>query len=95
MHVELPEVGDELSSGDQSCAIESVKTAADVYSPIAGEVIEANVDLSDSPEKLGKVTAESTGWLYKIRTNGDAPDVLESLMTTDEYKEYCKSLDDE
>ena len=50
--VELPDVGTDFSAGDEAAVVESVKAAADVYAPVAGEVVEVNSDLEDSPEDI-------------------------------------------
>lgn len=68
--VELPEVGTELEAGGDFGVVESVKAASDIYSPVSGEVIEANTLLEDSPETINESPYEE-GWLVKISI-GDA-----------------------
>lgn len=63
--VELPEVGTELEAGGDFGVVESVKAASDIYSPVSGEVIEANTLLEDSPETINESPYEE-GWLVKI-----------------------------
>jgi len=64
--VELPDVGDEVSTGDDICVAESVKAASDIYAPVSGKVVEVNEDLEDSPELVNS-DAFGDGWLFKIK----------------------------
>lgn len=73
--LELPSVGKELEAGDTLGVIESVKAASDLYSPVAGSVIEVNEGLSDSPEKVNQ-DPYGEGWLIKVRLNGDLSEGL-------------------
>jgi glycine cleavage system H protein len=84
--VELPEVGVTFSAGDEIAVVESVKAAADVYAPIAGEVVEVNSDLEDSPELINK-DAFGAGWLFKLKV-ADESDV-DNLLDPDSYEELC------
>jgi glycine cleavage system H protein len=87
--VELPQAGDEISKGVQAATIESVKAAAEVNSPVSGEVIEANSALTDAP---GLVNEDpfGKGWMLKIKL-ADAAE-LESLMDEGAYREFVKSV---
>ena len=69
--VELPEVGRELSAGDDICLVESVKAASDVYSPISGEIIAVNEELEDAPETINE-NPYSDGWIAKLRVSDAA-----------------------
>jgi glycine cleavage system H protein len=62
--VEVPEVGRKLNAGDACCVVESVKAASDVFSPIAGEVVAANRELADAPEKVNQ--DPYAAWLFKM-----------------------------
>lgn len=64
--VELPEVGRELTAGDEFGVVESVKAASDLYSPVGGEVLEVNSALEDAPETINESPFES-GWIMKVR----------------------------
>lgn len=76
VHIELPEVGDELHSGDAACEVESVKAVAEVFSPVSGEVVAVNEAL-DGNEELVNTDPYGAGWLVKIRvTDGDLSDCL-------------------
>lgn len=88
--VELPEIGKQVSKGDEFAVVESVKTAAEVYSPIDGEVVEANDNLESDLEAISKPLNEG-GWIAKIKIN-DA-DQLAELMDQAKYDEYVAGLD--
>ncbi|MDR5898211.1 glycine cleavage system protein GcvH [Halomonas vilamensis] len=79
--VELPEVGQTLSRGDEFGVIESVKAASDLYAPINGEVIETNEALEDAPETVNEAPYEG-GWLMKVRLDG----TVEGLLDADGYQ---------
>jgi glycine cleavage system H protein len=81
--VELPEVGDEVSTGDDICVAESVKAASDIYAPVSGEVIEVNEDLEDSPELVNS-DAFGDGWLFKVKMEDEGE--LENLLDAEGYK---------
>ena len=80
--VELPEVGTELGAGVECAVVESVKAASDVYSPVAGEVIEVNEKLSGTPELTNKSPFDE-GWLFRLHPN-KAEDV-DGLMDIEAY----------
>ncbi len=87
--VELPDVGDTVSTGDDIAVAESVKAASDVYAPISGEVVGVNEDLEDSPELVNS-DPYGDGWLFKIKAD-DAEEV-EGLLDADGYE---NSIDEE
>src|SRR2546421_6977128 len=64
--VEVPQVGRKIKAGEACAVVESVKTASDVYSPVSGEVIEANPELSQHPELVNK-EPYGKGWFFKIK----------------------------
>lgn len=66
VHVEMPEVGDTLDAGEAVCEVESVKAVAEVYTPLAGEVVEINEDL-DGAEDIVNSDPHGAGWLVKLR----------------------------
>lgn len=86
--VELPEVGQVFNAGDEVGTIESVKAVAEVYSPVAGEVIEVNDAVVDDPELLND-DPHGEGWLLKIRYSSASD--LKALMNAEAYEEYVKS----
>ncbi len=86
--VELPEVGQVFNATDELGTIESVKAVAEVYSPVAGEVVEINEAVVEDPEMLNDDPL-GEGWLVKIRFS--SADDLKSLMNAEKYEEYVKS----
>ncbi|MDO9621674.1 MAG: glycine cleavage system protein GcvH [Moraxellaceae bacterium] len=82
VYVELPNVGDTVSQGDEAGVVESVKAASDIYAPVSGEIVEINEALTDSPEIVNSEPYEG-GWLYKIRASDVAE--LDALMSAEEY----------
>lgn len=87
--VDLPEVGDEFSSGDVFGAIESVKAASDVFCPVSGTVTEINEGLMDNPEDINE--DPYSAWLICVELSNK--DELEDLMTPKEYKDICTKED--
>jgi glycine cleavage system H protein len=87
--VDLPEVGDSFEAGDEIGAIDSSKTSADVYTPVAGEVVEINVALEEAPETVND-DAHGDGWLVKLRIT--STDGLDDLMTAEQYEEFAEGL---
>ena len=84
VYVELPEVGEELSAGDDSCVVESVKAASDVYSPLDGEIIEVNESLVDDPSQVNHAPYKD-GWLFKLKISNESQ--LDGLLSADAYAE--------
>lgn len=82
--VELPLVDDEVTKGKEVAVVESVKTAADVYSPVTGKVIAINEELNERPELINE-DPYGTGWLFKVQMHN--PEELEGAMTADQYAE--------
>ena len=87
VYVDLPAVGDSFSKGDSIAAVESVKAASDVYTPVSGEVVEVNEVLDAEPATVN-ADANGAGWICKIRLS--APSELDELMDAAAYAEFCK-----
>jgi glycine cleavage system H protein len=81
VYVDLPTPGRVLAAGDTFGSVESVKTVSDLYSPVAGEVIEVNPALAGRPELVNE-DPYGDGYLLKIRVEGDLP---ADLLKADEY----------
>ncbi|EXI67561.1 MAG: glycine cleavage system protein GcvH [Accumulibacter sp.] len=81
--IELPEPGRELAAGQEAAVVESVKAAADVYSPLSGSVIENNAVLADSPELVNQDAYAA--WLFRIRPASVAE--LDGLLDAAAYQE--------
>ena len=80
--VELPQPGRNVKAGEACAVVESVKTASDIYSPVSGEIVEANKAVVDNPALVNS-EPYGGGWLYKIRLSNPAE--LESLLAAKEY----------
>jgi glycine cleavage system H protein len=87
VYIELPDVGESVVAGETFGVVESVKAASDLYSPVSGEVIEANEAILDSPETLNS-DPYGGGWLVKIKMSD--PGETEALMDTAAYTAYCE-----
>lgn len=85
--VELPQVGNSFDAGDELGTIESVKAVSEIYTPVSGEIIEANDSLNDEPEQIN-TDPHGDGWLVKIRMRN--PGEISSLMDAATYEEYIK-----
>ncbi len=90
VYVELPKVGATVAQMQSLGTVESVKAVADVYSPIAGEVLEVNNALSDAPELVNK-TPYNDGWITIIRP-ADMKKDLATLMSPQAYKDLLKKI---
>jgi glycine cleavage system H protein len=82
VYVELPAVGKKVKAGEEVAVLESTKAAADIYSPVSGEVIEINQDLGHVPSKINH-SPENEGWLFKVRL--DNLSEYESLIDKQQY----------
>ena len=86
--VELPEVGQVFDATDEIGTIESVKAVAEVYTPVAGEILEVNPALADDPELLND-DPHGDGWLVKIKFS--TADDLKNLMSAERYEEFLRA----
>ena len=87
--VELPEIGKKVKKKEYFAVVESVKTAAEVYSPVDGEVIEANDNMPGDLELITKPLKDG-GWIAKIKMSD--PSQLSGLMDEAKYKDYIAKL---
>ncbi|WP_343594862.1 glycine cleavage system protein GcvH [Acinetobacter sp.] len=81
VYIELPEIGREVSAGEQTGVVESVKTASDIYAPVAGTIVEINTSLEDDPDFVN-TDPYGKGWLYKIKPH-NIDDVATLLSNVD------------
>ena len=88
VYVEFRDAGDLLDGGDSFGEVESVKAASELYSAVAGEIIEVNSELEDAPETVN-ADPFGAGWMVRIRANDLAP--LDGLMDAAAYEAYCDS----
>jgi glycine cleavage system H protein len=80
--VEAPAVGRKLKQGEECAVVESVKAAADVYAPLSGEVVAANAELADAPEKINQDAYDA--WMFKLKI--DNPAELAGLLDAAAYQ---------
>jgi glycine cleavage system H protein len=83
--VELPKIGAKVQAGKTFGTVESVKAVSDIYAPASGEVVEANGDLHDTPEKINS-DPHGAGWLIKVRLAN--PGEISGLMDAAAYEAY-------
>lgn len=86
VYVDMPEVGDEVTAGEEFGAVESVKAASDLISPISGEVVEVNEALEDAPELINADAFEN--WIMKVKLS-DASEV-DALLDAAAYAKVCE-----
>lgn len=87
--VELPAAGKAVKKGDSAAVVESVKAASDIYSPVSGQVVEANPDLEGAPATVNDDPA-GKGWFFKVKIANPAE--LDELMDEAAYKAYLDTL---
>ncbi|MBR3400038.1 MAG: glycine cleavage system protein GcvH [Prevotella sp.] len=86
VYVDMPEVDDEVEAGDEFGAVESVKAASDLNSPVSGVVVEVNEALEDKPELLNEDAYAN--WIIKVDITDTTE--LDNLMGADEYAKFCE-----
>jgi len=87
--VELPKIGKVVKQFEVLAAIESVKAASDIFSPLSGKVIKVNDALEVAPEIVNE-SAEDAGWMVWIEIADQSE--LKNLMTQEQYNDYLKTL---
>ena len=83
VYVEMPEVGQQVTAGEQAGVVESVKTASDIHAPISGVVVEVNTALEDDPDFVNDAPY-GKGWIYKIKPNNI--DDVNALLSSADYE---------
>ena len=86
VYVDMPDVDDEVSAGEEFGAVESVKAASDLSSPVTGVVVEVNEALEDQPELINADAYEN--WIIKVELSDKGE--LENLMDAKAYTEFCE-----
>ncbi|MBQ6201764.1 MAG: glycine cleavage system protein GcvH [Prevotella sp.] len=86
VYVDMPEVDDEVEAGEEFGAVESVKAASDLISPVSGRVVEINEALEDQPELINQDAYEN--WIIKVELS-DKSD-LDNLMDAKAYEKFCE-----
>lgn len=87
VYVDMPEEEDEVTANEDFGAVESVKAASDLISPVSGVVVEVNEALADAPELLNKDAYEN--WIIKVKM--DDPEELKNLMNAAAYEKFCEN----
>lgn len=85
---QLPEPGTNLAQQDECGALESVKAASEVYSPVSGTVTEKNVEVEDTPSLINSSCLDK-GWLFKVKLS--KPEEIEALLNEESYKKYIET----
>ena len=85
VYVDMPDVDDEVEAGEEFGAVESVKAASDLYSPVSGTVVEVNDALEDQPELINQDAFEN--WIIKVELSDKSE--LDSLMNAKAYEAFC------
>ena len=83
VYVETPEVGQQITAGEQAGVVESVKTASDIHAPVSGTVVEINANLEDDPDFVND-DPYGKGWIYKIKPDNIAD--VEQLLSNADYE---------
>jgi glycine cleavage system H protein len=86
VYIELPEAGRKVKAGEQCAVVESVKTASDIYSPVAGEIVAVNDAAADEPEQVNDQPYQT--WLFCIKS--DDLSGLDSLLNADAYQQLIE-----
>jgi len=92
VYVEVPEMGSIVQAEEACAVVESVKAASDVYAPIAGEVVDANDGLSDSPETVNQ-DPYNDGWIMKLKPLESGAPVTDDLMDAAAYEVFIEDED--
>ncbi|MBS0650287.1 MAG: glycine cleavage system protein GcvH [Verrucomicrobia bacterium] len=90
VYLELPAVGKKVKAGEEVAVLESTKAAADIYSPVSGEIVAINQRLHDFIHEINQ-DAQTQGWLFKIKVT--QPDELDQLLSREQYLEFLPSND--
>ena len=85
VYVDMPDVDDEVEAGEEFGAVESVKAASDLYSPVSGTVVGVNDALEDQPELINQDAFEN--WIIKVELSDKSE--LDSLMNAKAYEAFC------
>ena len=88
VYVELPKAGDIFAAHEAFGSVESVKAVSEIFTPVGGEIVEANEALQDEPEKVNSDPYDE-GWMIRIRMRN--PGEVDSLLTAAEYEDFTKA----
>ena len=88
VYVDMPRVGDKMGSHEAFGSVESVKAVSEIFTPIAGEVVEVNEELNDDAEKVN-TDPYGDAWMIKIKM--DNPLAADAMLSAEEYEEYLNA----
>ena len=88
VYVELPKAGDEFAANESFGSVESVKAVSEVFTPIAGAVVQINEALADEPETVNS-DPYGDGWMIRVKMAN--PGEVDSLLTAAEYEDFTKA----
>lgn len=86
VYVDMPEEGDTVTAGEEFGAVESVKAASDLLSPVSGEVVEVNAALEDNPELIN--SDAFANWIIKVKLTNMSE--LDELLSAADYRKLCE-----
>ncbi len=88
VYIDMPRVGDKLSAHEAFGSVESVKAVSEIFVPVAGEIVEVNDGLNDTPEAVNN-DPYVTGWMVKVKM--DNPGDADAMLSSAEYEEYLEA----
>ncbi len=88
VYIDMPRVGDKLSSHEAFGSVESVKAVSEVFTPLAGEIVEVNEALNDTPERVNN-DPYGDSWFIKVKM--DNPGDADAMLSGEEYEEYLSA----
>ena len=88
VYIDMPRVGDKLASHESFGSVESVKAVSEIFTPVAGEIVEVNDGLNDTPEK---VNSDPYGEAWFIKVKMDNPGEADAMLSGEEYEEYLSA----
>lgn len=88
VYIDLPRVGDKFGTHEAFGSVESVKAVSEIFTPVAGEVVEVNDGLNDTPEK---VNGDPYGEAWFVKVKMDNPGEADAMLSSEEYDEYLSS----
>lgn len=84
VYIEVPELGQQLSAGEEAGVVESVKAASDIYAPVSGEIVAVNEGLEEEPELVNQ-DPYGDGWMFQIKVSD--PGELDALLDAEAYQQ--------
>ncbi len=88
VYIDMPRVGDKFGTHESFGSVESVKAVSEIFTPVAGEVVEVNEGLNDAPEAVNN-DPYNAGWMVKVKM--DNPGEADAMLNAAEYEEYLEA----